>query len=98
MLRKEELEWFYQNGCSFIYPDAWEKYLDPIPESDRSNLIKSYYKKLTSDDMNERIIAAKAWSIWEASTSKLIQSKSALHAFDDEKVAEAFAELNAIIS
>ena len=93
MLRKKELEWFYQNGCSFIYPDAWEKYLDPIPESERSNLIKSYYKKLTSNDMNERIKAAKAWSIWEASTSKLIQSKSALHAFEDEKVAEAFARI-----
>ena len=93
MLRKIELEWFYQNGCSFIYPDAWEKYLEPIPESEQSNLIKSYYKKLTSDDMNERITAAKAWSIWEASTSKLIQSKSSLHAFDDEKVAEAFARI-----
>ncbi len=93
MLRKKELEWFYQNGCSFIYPDAWEKYLDPIPESERSNLIQSYYKKLTSNDMNERIKAAKAWSIWEASTSKLIQSTSALHAFEDEKVAEAFARI-----
>ena len=60
MLRKKELEWFYHNGCSFIYPDAWEKYLEPIPESEQSNLIKSYYKKLTSDDMNERITAAKA--------------------------------------
>ena len=93
MLRKKELEWFYQNGCSFIYPDAWEKYLEPIPESERSNLIQSYYKRLTSDDVNERIKAAKAWSIWEASTSKLIQSKSSLHAFDDEKVAEAFARI-----
>ncbi len=93
MLRKKELEWFYQNGCSFIYPDAWEKYLDPISESERSNLIQSYYKKLTSNDMNERIKAAKAWSIWEASTSKLIQSTSALHAFEDEKVAEAFARI-----
>ncbi len=93
MLRKKELEWFYQNGCSFIYPDAWEKYLDPIPESERSNLIQSYYEKLTSNDMNERIKAAKAWSIWEASTSKLIQSTSALHAFEDEKVAEAFARI-----
>jgi len=93
MLRKKELEWFYQNGCSFIYPDAWEKYLDPIPENERSNLIQSYYEKLTSNDMNERIKAAKAWSIWEASTSKLIQSTSALHAFEDEKVAEAFARI-----
>ena len=93
MLRKKELEWFYQNGCSFIYPDAWEKYLDPIPEKERSTMIKSYYKRLTSNDKKERIEAAKAWSIWEASTSKLIQSKKALHAFDDDSVAEAFARI-----
>ena len=93
MLRKKELEWFYQNGCSFIYPDAWEKYLAPIPHNERKTMIKSYYKRLTSDDKNIRIQAAKAWSIWEASTSKLIQTEKSLHSFDDNKIAEAFARI-----
>jgi len=93
MLRKKELEWFYQNGCSFIYPDAWEKYLAPIPYNERETMIKSYYKRLTSDDKNIRIEAAKAWSIWEASTSKLIQTEKSLHSFDDDDIAEAFARI-----
>ena len=93
MLRKKELEWFYQNGCSFIYPDAWEKYLAPIPHNERKKMIKSYYKRLTSDDKNIRIQAAKAWSIWEASTSKLIQTEKSLHSFDDDDIAEAFARI-----
>ena len=93
MLRKKELEWFYQNGCSFIYPDAWEKYLAPIPHNERKTMIKSYYKRLTSDDKNIRIQAAKAWSIWEASTSKLIQTEKSLHSFDDDDIAEAFARI-----
>jgi len=93
MLRHKELEWFYQSGCSFIYPDAWEKYLDPIPKNERATMIKSYYKRLTSNNKEIRIKASKAWSIWEASTSKLIQSKDSLHSFNDDRVAEAFARI-----
>ena len=93
MLRKKEIDWFYQDGCSFIYPDAWEKYLSPIPEDEQNNLVKAYYKRLTSQDKAVRINAARAWSIWEASTSKLIQTEKALHSFDDDDVAEAFARI-----
>ena len=93
LLRKKEINWFYQEGCSYIYPDAWEKYLSPISQDERIDLVSAYYKRLISDDKNTRIKAAKAWSIWEASTSKLIQSKKSLHSFDNEKVAEAFARI-----
>ena len=93
MLRKKEIDWFYQDGCSFIYPDAWEKYLSPIPEDEQNNLVKAYYKRLTSQDKAVRINAARAWSIWEASTSKLIQTEKALHSFDEDDVAEAFARI-----
>ena len=93
MIRKKEINWFYQDGTSNIYPDAWEHYLRPIPEDERHDLVAAYYKRLTSNDDSVRIEAAKAWSIWEASTSKLIQSEKSLHAFEDAKVAEAFARI-----
>ena len=93
LLRKVEINWFYQEGCSYIYPDAWEHYISVIPENERCDLVKSYYKKLTSNDLQVRIEAATAWSKWEASTSKLIQNKQSLHHFDDKKVAEAFARI-----
>ena len=86
LLRKKEINWFYQEGCSYIYPDAWEKYLAPIPLDERDDLVASYYNRLTSDNDEVRIEAAKAWSTWEASTSKLIQTEKALHSFDDSKV------------
>ena len=76
MLREKELSWFYQEGASYIYPDAWEKYLEPIPKDKRNNLMESYYEILTGDNINTRYKAAKAWSIWEASTSKLLQNKN----------------------
>ena len=93
LLRKIEIDWFYQEGCSYIYPDAWEEYIAVIPKNKRENLVKAYYEKLTSNNAKSRIEAAKAWSKWEASTSKLIQNKKSLHHFDNEKVAEAFARI-----
>jgi len=93
MIRKKEINWFYQDGTSNIYPDAWEHYLRPIPEDERNDLVAAYYTRLTSNDDSVRIEAAKAWSIWEASTSKLIQSEESIHAFEDAKVAEAFARI-----
>jgi len=93
LLRKIEIDWFYQKGCSYIYPDAWENYLSVIPKNKRGNLIAAYYDKLTSSNLESRIKAAMAWSKWEASTSKLIQDKSYLHRFDNKKTAEAFARI-----
>jgi proline iminopeptidase len=93
MIRNKEIDWFYQEGASNIYPDAWEQYVKPIPEDERHDMVAAYYKRLTSNDDAVRIEAAKAWSIWEASTSKLIQSDDYLHQFEDAKVAEAFARI-----
>src|SRR5438093_6773470 len=71
LLRRRELEWFYQEGASRIFPDAWEKYVEPIPPRERGDLIKAYYRRLTSRSRKTRIAAARAWSTWEATTSKL---------------------------
>lgn len=93
MLRPQELQWFYQDGASAIFPDAWEKYLEPIPPSERGDLMGAYYRRLTSDDPKTRLAAAKAWSIWEASTSFLLQSEDYVaHAGEDE-FATAFARI-----
>ncbi|MCR9204472.1 MAG: prolyl aminopeptidase [Halobacteriovoraceae bacterium] len=93
MLRKKEIDWFYQEGASKIYPDAWEQYLAPIPEDERGNLVEAYYKRLTSNDAEERRAAAKAWSVWEASTSKLIQDNKMMSAFGTDDFSQAFARI-----
>lgn len=93
MLRQKELKWFYQDGASFIYPDAWEYYQNEIPEEERDDYIKAYYKRLTSDDKNIRSSAAKAWTIWEGSTSKLLPDPNMLEHFGDDQFADAFARI-----
>ena len=93
MLRQKELQWFYQEGASNIFPDAWEEYLKPIPPEERDDLISAYYKRLTSEDKKIRLEAARAWSVWEASTSKLIPSEKSIKRFGEDEFAEAFARI-----
>ena len=93
MLRQKELHWFYQEGASNIFPDAWDEYLKPIPLQERDNLLNAYYKRLTSEDKRIRLEAAKSWSIWEASTSKLFLDKSLMQTFGESAFADAFARI-----
>jgi len=50
LLRKREIDWFYQYGASALYPDPWEPYASFIPEAKRSDMLSTYYRRLTSDD------------------------------------------------
>ncbi len=93
MLRPQELHWFYQSGASYIYPDAWQEYLKPIPPEEQDDLLSAYYRRLTSQDKNTRLEAARAWSIWEGSTSKLLPSAQTIQRFGEEDFAEAFARI-----
>ena len=93
LLRPEEIRWFYQEGCSWIYPDAWERYLEPIPATERDDLVTAYYQRLTHGDPRVRAAAAKAWSVWEGATSKLTPNEDLVKRFGEDKFAEAFARI-----
>ncbi|CAH1788905.1 unnamed protein product [Owenia fusiformis] len=71
-LRRSELIWFYQEGASHIFPDVWEKYLAPIPEVERHDLMSAYYRRLTGNDEEKKLACARAWSTWEMETSRLM--------------------------
>ena len=93
MLRRSELLWFYQDGASHIFPDAWEHYLAAIPEVERGDLISAYYRRLTSDDPEVQKAAARAWSTWEGSTSYLIPNPDHISHAGEDEFAVAFARI-----
>lgn len=95
LLRKKEIDWFYQKGASFIYPDAWEEYENHIPREERSDYLTAYYKRLTSSDASVRLAAAKVWSTWEARTSKLLPDPVFVDRFAQDEFALAFARIEA---
>ncbi len=92
-LRHAELQWFYQDGCSWIFPDAFEKYLAPIPPEERGDMIGAYYKRLTSADRMIQMQAARAWSTWEGTTLSLRLDPSRVEKFGSEDFALAFARI-----
>ncbi|KIG15904.1 Proline iminopeptidase [Enhygromyxa salina] len=93
MLRRKELLWFYQSGASEVFPDAWEAYLAPIPVDERGDMMSAYYRRLTSSDPEVRQIAAKAWSVWEASTSFLLPRPAYTDHASEDAFALAFARI-----
>lgn len=73
LLRRSEIDWYYNGGAAHIYPDVWESYLAPIPENERDgDLVATYHRLLTSDDTDVAVAAARAWTGWEQATSYLI--------------------------
>ncbi|MFF0707383.1 prolyl aminopeptidase [Gordonia sputi] len=73
LLRRSEIDWYYNGGAAHIYPDVWESYLAPIPENERDgDLVAAYHRLLTSDDTDVAVAAARAWTGWEQATSYLI--------------------------
>ncbi len=93
LLRKKEIDWFYQFGASEMFPELWQGFLEPIPEDERHNLLHAYHKRLTGDDTDLRLRAAKAWSIWEGSTSMLIPSNQIAKVFGEDNMALAMARI-----
>ncbi|HEX8117349.1 MAG TPA: prolyl aminopeptidase [Pyrinomonadaceae bacterium] len=93
LCRPKEIRWFYQEGASWIFPDVWGEYEKVIPEGERGDFVSAYYKRLTSDDEAVRLEAARAWSVWEGSTSKLLFDYASIEKFADPQFALAFARI-----
>ncbi|HQY73962.1 MAG TPA: prolyl aminopeptidase [Aestuariivirga sp.] len=92
-IRKREIDWFYQEGASMLFPDVWETYLAPIPVPEREDLVAAYYRRLTGTDSHEQMACAKAWSQWEASTLSLRPNPQLISEFGGDAFALAFARI-----
>jgi len=93
LLRQCELDWYYQEGASWLCPDRWEAFLAPIPAAERGDLMAAYRKRLTGTDEAAKLEAARAWSRWEASTITLAPNPAMIAQFNDAHFALAFARI-----
>jgi len=93
-LRRSELLFFYQEGSSWFFPDAWEQFIAPIPEVERGDMMSAYYRRLTGNDEKIKQECATAWSVWEMTTSRLYVDPAYIaRAAEDDKFALAFARI-----
>ncbi|HFD32252.1 MAG TPA: prolyl aminopeptidase [Gammaproteobacteria bacterium] len=93
LTREKEINWFYQEGASRIFPDYWQDFIAPIEEEKRDNLLKAYYEKLTGENEIAQMHAAKAWSIWEGRTATLKQNKNVIDHFGSAHTALSLARI-----
>jgi proline iminopeptidase len=92
-LRRRELEWFYQEGCSWIFPDAFEDFARRIPQAERGDMIAAFYRRLTCPDPALKLEAARAWSAWEGQTLSLLHDAERVRRFSEDAYALAFARI-----
>jgi len=95
LCRKADINWLYKDGANRVFPDYWEDFIKPIPEFERDDLVVAYYSRLTGSDELARMSAAKAWSAWEGSCSKLRLSPEILAKFTMPHNALALSRIEA---
>ena len=93
LLTERELNWFYQDGASMLFPDAWERFLEPIPEAERGDLMGAYHRRLTHTDRRVQARAAAAWSQWEGDTISIRGPEARPAKFNEVDFAVAFARI-----
>jgi len=95
LCRQQDFDWLYQSGASRIFPDYWEDFLRPIPESERGNLMAAYYQRLTGSNELAKMAAAKAWSLWEGRCATLRPSAKVMESFADPHKAVSLSRIEA---
>lgn len=93
LLTQRELKWFYQDGASFLFPDAWERFVGPIPKGERHDMIAAYHKRLVHSDRKVQAEAAAAWSQWEGDTISIRGPEARPPKFNEVDFAIAFARI-----
>jgi proline iminopeptidase len=94
LFQQYELDWLYaEGGASSLYPDKWDEFVAPIPEAERGDLLQAYRKRLTSENMDEQVAAAKAFAAWEGNVVTLLPSPDVMEEFTDPKKAVAIARI-----
>ena len=89
-----EIDWLYKaGGASQIYPDKFAEFVSLIPDDERGDLVEAYRKRLTGDDKDAQLAAAKAWSKWEGEVVTLLPSRDTIEHFTDPDVAVAIARI-----
>ena len=92
-LTRAELDWYYQFGVSQMFPDKWERFIAPIPENERHDMMAAYRKRLVDPDRSVQLAAAKAWSLWEGETITLLPNVAYSDSFAEDEFALAFARI-----
>ena len=95
LARQKEKDWLYKYGASEVMAEAWDEFVSVIPEDERGDLVAAFHRRLTGEDEDARLEAAKAWSIWEGHVATLLPKPELLEDFADPGKAVPMARIAA---
>ncbi|MBX7481209.1 prolyl aminopeptidase [Qipengyuania qiaonensis] len=93
LARQRERSWLYGYGASEVMAEQWDEFIGLIPEEERGDLVRAYYRRLTSEDEATRLAAAREWSLWEGHVATLLPNPALLDSFGDPAKAVPFARI-----
>ncbi|MDR3424843.1 MAG: prolyl aminopeptidase [Alphaproteobacteria bacterium] len=89
--REKELAWFYQEGASLIFPEAWSRFVSILSVAERKNIVQSYTRRFASKNLKKKMEAVRAWANWERETLSLLSKKIKKRSKADDAFALAIA-------
>jgi proline iminopeptidase len=92
--RPSEIEWFV-NGIRSIYPEAWRAFAEPIPASERGDLLEAYHRRLVHPDPSVHLPFARTWSRYEGACSTLLPNPELVAQFASDSHALGLARIEA---
>jgi len=94
LCRQTEVDWF-MTGMRRIFPEAWRRFVEYLPEEERGDLLTGYYRRLTNPNPDVHMPAARVWSQYEGACSTLRPNPETVAAFGDPRVALGLARIEA---
>jgi proline iminopeptidase len=70
LCRARDIDWWYR-GVQEIFPDLWEAYAGAIPEAERGDLPRAYWRRIMSEDLEVAQAAAAAQFYYEEGFMRL---------------------------
>jgi proline iminopeptidase len=92
--RQSELDWF-MDGMGAFFPEARRRFIESLPQSERSDPLANFYKRLTDPDPAIHLPVAHAWSTYEGACSSLTPNPGLIAESDDDAAALALARIEA---
>ncbi len=94
LCRQSEIDWFLY-GLKNVFPEAWHRFANHLPEHQHNNILKAYYALLSNPDPAIHVPAARVWSVYEGSCSTLLPNDAVVANFGSDRVALGLARIEA---
>ena len=94
LCRRDEVDWFL-HGMRRVFPEAWSAFSEFLPESERTDLLGNYYRRLIDPDPKVHLPAGAAWSRYESACSTLLPNPEASAPIGDLSKALGLARIEA---